>query len=185
MMIVIFPCAIIDLYFKEKKGRWAGHYNLAWLLAVSIYLIDTNAIVLTGPFRALQLENGYAVVLLSLAAVAFYFLSQPLILPKPQGADRTTAPVAAVQPLAELPPAIPPGAVPSKSLEESFKERGLSEREAEVALLMAQEGLSNKEMGNRLCISPLTVRDHVTSVYRKFDVKGRAEFIAKVLNREE
>ncbi|MDR0302663.1 MAG: LuxR C-terminal-related transcriptional regulator, partial [Treponema sp.] len=168
MITVVFPFVIVDLYLNEvKRSGRRGHW--AWLLAASIHLIQTNALILNGPFRALSIDNGYAVVLLSLTGFVFYFLSI-------KGIGNMEA---------VLPPVIPYGAIPLKSLEENFKERGLSEREAEVALLMAHEGLSNKEMGERLCISPLTIRDHVTSVYRKFDVKGRVEFMAKVFNNEQ
>jgi DNA-binding CsgD family transcriptional regulator len=133
-------------------------------------MLNANALSLTGPFKALSLEGGYAVALLSLAAIAFYFLPQPLV-PKPDNTAETT-----------VPPAAP--MVPIPDIAAVFREHNLSEREMEVALLMAQEGLNNKEMGNRLYISPLTVRDHVTSVYRKFDVKGRAQFMAKILNKD-
>ncbi|MDR0302585.1 MAG: helix-turn-helix transcriptional regulator [Treponema sp.] len=52
----------------------------------------------------------------------------------------------------------------------------------EVALLLAQEGLSYKEMGERLYISPVTIKTHVMHIFKKFNVKNRAEFMAKVLN---
>jgi DNA-binding CsgD family transcriptional regulator len=49
----------------------------------------------------------------------------------------------------------------------------------EVALLLAQEGLSNEEMGNRLFISERTIKFHITNIFQKFGVKGRAEFMVK------
>ena len=50
----------------------------------------------------------------------------------------------------------------------------LSVREAEIALLSAQ-GRSNKEIGQRLSLSPFTVRNHLENVYRKLGVAKRSE----------
>jgi DNA-binding CsgD family transcriptional regulator len=168
MMIVIFPFAIIDLYWqKTRSGYWA------YLLAVSIYILNANALTLTGPFRALSLENGYAVVLLSLAAVAFYFLSQPLVLPKPNNTAGTTVPAAA------------PSMAAMPNITDILREYNLSERETELALLMVQEGLSNKEMGERLFISEDTIKFLLHNIYQKFGVKKRAAFLTKVFKNEK
>jgi DNA-binding CsgD family transcriptional regulator len=173
MMIVIFPFAIIDLYWQNPRrhGYWS------YLLAVSIYMFNANALSLTGPFKSISLEDGYAVVLLSLAAVAFYFLSQPLILPKPSNTAGTTVPAAAA-PVVAAPPTV---AMPN--IADIFREHNLSEREMDVALLMVQEGLDNKEMGKRLFISENTIKFHIYNIYQKFGVKKRAELLAKVLNK--
>jgi HD-GYP domain-containing protein (c-di-GMP phosphodiesterase class II) len=50
---------------------------------------------------------------------------------------------------------------------------GLSEREVEVLVLLAR-GLTNKEIGKRLFISPRTVGHHVAHIYEKTSVKTRA-----------
>jgi len=163
-MVQLFPFVIVDLYWQKRPG---GRGPWAYLLAASIHMIHTNSFVLAGPFRALSLDNAYAVILLSLAAAAYYFLSLKSVV-------GTKAAVSAAA----------PAALPARSMEDIFKEHGLSEREAEVALLMAREGLGAKEMGERLFISPLTVRDHTTSIYRKFGVKGRAGFMAKILKNK-
>ena len=62
--------------------------------------------------------------------------------------------------------------------EETFRERGLSRREIEVAALLVQEGLTAGEIGERLYISERTVNDHIAGIYRKFAVRKRAEFMA-------
>jgi DNA-binding NarL/FixJ family response regulator len=51
--------------------------------------------------------------------------------------------------------------------------RGLSEREAQVLALVAG-GLSMKEIGKQLCVSPKTVDSHIQHIYDKLDVKTRA-----------
>jgi DNA-binding CsgD family transcriptional regulator len=51
---------------------------------------------------------------------------------------------------------------------------GLSEREEEVLRLVAQ-GLTDREIGTALGISPRTVGRHVGSVLAKLGVRNRAE----------
>jgi two-component system response regulator DesR len=54
------------------------------------------------------------------------------------------------------------------------KEQILSEREIDV-LRLAQRGLPNPQIAQALHISPGTVRNHLTSIYRKLDVHSRYE----------
>ena len=54
----------------------------------------------------------------------------------------------------------------------------LSARELEVLQLMAAR-LTNKEIGKRLFISAGTVRRHAENIYRKLDVSGRREAVAR------
>ena len=51
---------------------------------------------------------------------------------------------------------------------------GLSAREREVLTLLA-EGLSNAEIGRALFISPITVRNHVSSIFAKLQVSNRRQ----------
>lgn len=52
----------------------------------------------------------------------------------------------------------------------------LSAREIEV-LSLAAEGLTNEEIGEALAISPLTARNHLSRVYEKLQVRGRADAV--------
>lgn len=58
----------------------------------------------------------------------------------------------------------------------------LSARESELLALLA-EGLSNKEIGVRLHISPATVRTHLMHIYEKLHVRCRTEAAAKYLRQ--
>jgi DNA-binding NarL/FixJ family response regulator len=55
----------------------------------------------------------------------------------------------------------------------SLRPAGLSDREIEVLKLMSQ-GLSNREVGRRLYISPRTAEHHVQHIYTKIGVSSRA-----------
>ena len=54
----------------------------------------------------------------------------------------------------------------------------LSDRESEILGLMAQ-GLRNKEIGEKLFISPGTVKRHAHNIYGKLAVRSRQEAVAK------
>ena len=66
------------------------------------------------------------------------------------------------------------------SLRDHLISRGLSNRESEVAELTTK-GLSNKEISDRLFITEKTVRFHLTNIYKKLDVKSRAQLIVYCL----
>ncbi len=53
---------------------------------------------------------------------------------------------------------------------------GLSERELEILAKIA-EGLSNKEIAQRLNVSPNTVKTHVANVFEKLGAKRRTDAI--------
>jgi two-component system, NarL family, nitrate/nitrite response regulator NarL len=52
----------------------------------------------------------------------------------------------------------------------------LTEREREIIMLLA-EGLRNKQIGERLFISEITVRHHLTSIFNKLAVSDRVELL--------
>jgi DNA-binding CsgD family transcriptional regulator len=52
----------------------------------------------------------------------------------------------------------------------------LTERESEIVGLLSQ-GLANKEIADKLCISPATVKNHIYNIYQKTGVKSRVELL--------
>jgi DNA-binding NarL/FixJ family response regulator len=59
----------------------------------------------------------------------------------------------------------------------------LTPREAELLSLLTQ-GLSNRELGQRLFISEATVKTHLAHIYAKLGVETRAAAIATAIRRE-
>ncbi len=57
----------------------------------------------------------------------------------------------------------------------------LSNAERVVAEHVSQ-GLTNKQVGEILFVSEKTIKVHLTSIYKKMNVKSRAELIVKVRN---
>ncbi len=55
---------------------------------------------------------------------------------------------------------------------------GLTEREQDVVRLVS-EGLSNKDIADRLCISSITVRHHLTSIFDKLGVSNRQKLLIR------
>ncbi|MDP4946442.1 response regulator transcription factor [Alishewanella sp. SMS8] len=66
-------------------------------------------------------------------------------------------------------------AIPSKTTWQTF-EGQLSKREFEVASLVRQ-GLSNKQVAERLFITERTVKQHLTATFAKLGVKDRLQLI--------
>lgn len=67
-------------------------------------------------------------------------------------------------------------------LADSVSRPGLSTREIEVLQYLAR-GLSNKEIGQYLCVCEGTVKHHVKSILSKLDAIGRTEAIAIAARR--
>jgi LuxR family transcriptional regulator, positive regulator of biofilm formation len=61
-------------------------------------------------------------------------------------------------------------------LKEQLEAIGLSRREAEVASIVAK-GKSNKEVATDLFVTEKTVKFHLTNIYKKMQVKSRAQLI--------
>jgi two-component system nitrate/nitrite response regulator NarL len=58
--------------------------------------------------------------------------------------------------------------------------RSLSEREREILVLTA-DGLSAADIGQRLFLSPATVKTHLQRIYQKLGVSGRAAAVAEAM----
>lgn len=84
-----------------------------------------------------------------------------------------------------FPPTVPAspvmGAPGSSHVSEPFPIKwpsALTERERAVIVLIGQ-GLSNKDIADRLCISGITVRHHLTSIFDKLGVTSRQKLLIR------
>ena len=71
-----------------------------------------------------------------------------------------------------------PPAEPFDGNPQALATLGISPRELEVLELLAA-GLANKEIAERLHVSPHTVKTHVERLYEKLDARRRTEAILK------
>jgi len=70
------------------------------------------------------------------------------------------------------------GRVARQAREGSHAEASLSPREMQILRLMG-DGLTMRQIGRRLDISPRTVETHATNLYRKLEVRTRVQAVAK------
>lgn len=66
--------------------------------------------------------------------------------------------------------------------DEKSKASGLSDRQSEVLSLMAT-GATNREIAAQLFLSPHTVKEHTSAIYRKLGVRNRAEAVRTAQSR--
>jgi len=153
---VIFTTAVVENY---SGGFW--FYGIATVIFFSVAFAFL-ALVL-DPFVPDGRE--YRVLSIVIAAVSFMLLAFRLFFPSQRREQKEPFPAAS-------------------SFENIFLERGLSQREIEVANLLVKEGLGKNEIAERLFISAGTVKLHISKIYQKFDVNNRAEFMALFVNKE-
>ncbi|WP_223192475.1 LuxR C-terminal-related transcriptional regulator [Paenibacillus sedimenti] len=78
--------------------------------------------------------------------------------------------------------ALVPWEVPKRQMMLDANEEELTRKEAEVAELLIQ-GLANAEIAKQLFVSVITVKKHLSSIYHKWNVRNRAQFMTKWMDR--
>ena len=53
----------------------------------------------------------------------------------------------------------------------------LTKREREIAVMLSNEGISNKEIGQRLHVAEGTVKIHMCNIFRKLGISKRASLV--------
>jgi DNA-binding CsgD family transcriptional regulator len=61
---------------------------------------------------------------------------------------------------------------------DKLKELGITQREHEILALIAQ-GLSNREIGEKLFVSENTIKTHSSRIFEKLDVRRRTQAVQK------
>jgi DNA-binding NarL/FixJ family response regulator len=72
--------------------------------------------------------------------------------------------------------------VPS-ALTRAIAPRPLSHREKQILGLVV-EGLTNREIADRLYLAESTIKTHLSSVFRKIDARSRAEAVSRIQDPE-
>jgi two-component system response regulator DevR len=62
--------------------------------------------------------------------------------------------------------------------------RNLTEQERKI-LLFIGEGLSNREIGDRMCIAEQTVKNHVSRLLAKLNVSNRTQAALMLMRSED
>jgi LuxR family maltose regulon positive regulatory protein len=71
-----------------------------------------------------------------------------------------------------------PSLIPEEHLKSLATAASITTREQAVLKLLC-EGLSNREIAVKLCVSPGTVKTHLANIYGKLDVKSRVQAVAE------
>ena len=68
--------------------------------------------------------------------------------------------------------------MPAERLDAVATATSITAREQEVLRLLS-EGLSNREIADRLCVSVGTIKTHLTNIYGKLGVNSRMQAVAE------
>ena len=158
---VVFTTAVVEHYVG------GGRTNGFWFYGMATIIFLTGAFAFFAPVIHPFVPDSteYRVLFIVIAAVLFMLLAFRLIYPQQRH----------LSPQKSFPAA--------SAFEDIFRERGLSQREIEVARLLIKEGVGTKEIGKRLYIAAGTAKLHISKIYQKFGVNNRAEFMALFVNR--
>lgn len=63
-----------------------------------------------------------------------------------------------------------------KYLKDHLSGQGLSKRETEVVVLVLQ-GLTNKQVADKLCVAEKTVKFHLTNIYKRMKISRRSQIV--------
>jgi two-component system nitrate/nitrite response regulator NarL len=63
--------------------------------------------------------------------------------------------------------------------------RSLTDRERQIILILAEGGLSNRDVGRQLSVSEGTVKIHLHNIYKKLGVNKRTALVAMAHTRSK
>ena len=175
LLWIFFSIALVEYYIpsRPEKSRFSGF----WFYSLAVMMFFTNVFSFAVPLfsRNIPSDPEYTVLIATIAAIVFFFLSFRILFPKAPPAGQTAAESLSKESVIFIPQA------EFGSLDHIYRKHKLSKREIEVADLLVIKGLGAREIANRLFISHYTVNDHIANIYKKFAVKSRGEFMAKVI----
>jgi len=149
---VVFAVALVECY---SGGFWF------YLIASAMHITTTFSFVGVLVFRSITSGAESKIMVMGIAAVLLLFLAFRVLFPKTPKNEK---------PVLQFPDYTP--------LEDVFRSYKLTKMEKDVAVLMVREGLDNEAIADRLLRATVTIKMHISSIYRKFGVKGRGEFMS-------
>jgi LuxR family maltose regulon positive regulatory protein len=153
-----------DQYLKAVTLLALAHHLAGNRTEAETWLVEALTLAIPGGFIRLFVDEGRPMAdLITLVAAGG-------ILP-----DYTARLLAAFA--AELPPPDPTPSTPLTPVAQPLIEP-LSERELEILHLIA-EGLSNRDIGQRLFLALSTVKGHNRNIFDKLQVQRRTEAVAR------
>ena len=164
---VVFTVAVVE--------RYHGSF---WFYGIAAAIYFTNGFSFLGTLIAetISPRMEFIVLLMGLLAASLVFLTFRVLLHKPVKSDETQA-VPGTHIAVSQPDIL-------QDFEDYYRQHGLTNREKEIADLMVLHGLDNNDIAERLFITPITVKEHISNIYRKFKVHKRHEFMALFLKLE-
>jgi DNA-binding CsgD family transcriptional regulator len=166
--LVMLAAAVLLLMFAPPAGGEPGLGRLARRLSYAYAASLAVLVACLAVSRAAPLE-GLTVGRLLPAGMTFLVNLPALLILRAS--------------LGSLPAAPGPAFAAVKGLDDLARDAGLSEREKEI-VRYAASGLGNREIGERLFISPKTVKNHMTSIYLKTGAGNRVQ-LANLLHSSE
>ena len=153
--ILIWVIFTVTLIEHYSGGLWF------FILSSAIHLTNIFSFISPMILRYIPKGTGNIILICGISSVLSVILSIRILLLKNQ---------------------FSPPAPARSSLEDIFRQYRLTEREMRVAALVV-EGYENEEIANRIFRATITIKTHLTNIYKKFGVKGRTEFMAMVLRK--
>ena len=166
--LVVLVAAILLLVLSPPAGGEPGLQRLTRRLGYAYAASLSVLIACLAVSRATPLE-GFLIGRLLPAGMTFLVNLPALLLLRVS--------------LGSLPAAPEPAFATVKGLDDLARDAGLSDREKEI-VRYAASGLGNREIGQRLFISPKTVKNHMTSIYLKTGAGNRVQ-LANLLHSPE
>lgn len=119
-----------------------------------------------------SLEQVVPTLALCCRPLLYGYLIHLVLLPEARAAQTPAQNVLEESAGTNCSPNIPPLSV--QTLEQALRQAGLTPRETEITLLV-REGLTNKEIAERLFISDTTVKKHISNIFEKLQLTNREQ----------
>ncbi len=163
-------CSLVPLFGLLASKEYPSKYIAPGIITLAMVAVIVHSLMLELLRSSVTLLNISYLFIMTLTALVFLLAEPYLIYAMKRRLD-------AEVPVASEASEEPKAAVPLLPLD------SLTKREQEVAHLISS-GYTNPDIAKMLFISEHTVKDHAKNIYRKLNISGRRELIAKISRME-